>query len=39
MDGAKTVTTREQDFHLRVENDYTIALDLPSIMYRDRRKR
>lgn len=27
MDRAKTITTREQDFHLSVEPDYTIALE------------
>lgn len=39
MDRAKTVTTREQDFHLHVETDYTITLDLPLIMAHDRRSR
>lgn len=36
MDRAKTITTREQDFHLHTQLDYTIAPDLPLIMAHDR---
>lgn len=28
MDRVKTITTREQDFHLHVEHDYTIMVSI-----------